>query len=558
MTRAEVGADRGEHWGERNRPGPAVVIVGSGPAGVSAAWPLVEAGVEVLMLDASREEPHPSPPRGDIGSFRRHPARWREQFGRDLAGLGLDQGGDHSPKLATPLARSVLAQFATASGLATDDFLALGSLGRGGLSNIWGALAAVYDDGDLAGFPIRQADLLPSYRAVMARIGVSGAAGADGLPVEEGPQLTEPARRLLGAYARRRAADNLRIARTTNAILMTARDGREGCERCGLCLWGCSRNSIYNSAFELDQLQRRPNFTYQPASFIAELLPAGAGHRLVVERAGRREIVSAPRIVLAAGTIATTSLVLRRLGLQGTPVRLLNNPVAAIAFVLPPLVGAPLPDRSFSLAQLSYQLPLADGGIATGAFYGADTLPLSEIAGRLPLSRPVALRVSRALAPALLLATIYLPGRFSQNTLRVEEAGGRPALAIEGTRPEETRGTLIASGKRLARAMRRLGAYAVPRSFSLSQPGADAHYAGTLPMGRDGLLGCSLQGEVNGVPGLYVVDGANLPDLPAKHCTLTIMANADRIARQLVHALASRGAPEATAAGLDHGAEERR
>ena len=327
MTHADLG--------ERSRPSPAVVIVGSGPAGVSAAWPLVEAGVEVLMLDASREEPHPSPPRGDIGSFRRHPSRWREQFGHDFA--GLDQGGDHSPKLVTPLARSVLAQFATASGLSTDDFLALGSLGRGGLSNIWGALAAVYDDEDLAGFPIRQADLLPSYRAVMRRIGVSGAAGLDGLPVDEGPPLTEPARRLLGAYARRGAPDDLSIARTTNAILMTARDGRDGCERCGLCLWGCSRNSIYNSAFELDQLQRRPNFTYRPASFIAELVPDGAGHRLVVERTGRRELVSAPRIVLAAGTIATTSLVLRRLGLQGTPVRLLNNPVAAIAAPLRPV-----------------------------------------------------------------------------------------------------------------------------------------------------------------------------------------------------------------------------
>lgn len=515
----------------RGGPSPAVVVVGSGPAGVSAAWPLVEAGVEVLMIDASRHHDHPPPPRGSVGDFRRDPARWRAQFGPDLAGLERD--GDYSPKLATPLARSVLAQFGAATGLATEDFLALGSLGRGGLSNIWGGVAAVYDDQDLAGFPIRQADLLPSYAAVMERIGVSGAAGSDGLPVEEGPELTPPARKLLDAYAQRRRPDELAIGRTTNAVLMSEREGRQGCARCGLCLWGCDRKSIYNSSLELDGLLRFPNFTYRPGLLVTRVMPDGAGHALVTEADGRRETITAPRVVLAAGTIATTSLVLRRLGLWGTPVRLLNNPVAAMAFVLPSLFAAPLPEHSFALAQLSYELPLPDGGIATGAFYGADTLPLGEIAGRLPLSRPVALRFSRALAPALLLATIYLPGRFSENVLRVEGGDGDPKLAIEGRRPEATRRALLDSGKRLARGMRRLGALAVPTSLALSQPGADAHYAGTLPMGDGGTLGTSPQGEVKGCPGLYVADGSVLPDLPAKHCTLTIMANADRIARHL-------------------------
>jgi hypothetical protein len=36
-------------------------------------------------------------------------------------------------------------------------------------------------------------------------------------------------------------------------------------------------------------------------------------------------------------------------------------------------------------------------------------------------------------------------------------------------------------------------------------------------------------GEVLGMDGLHVVDGACLPILPAKSHTLTIMANADRI-----------------------------
>jgi choline dehydrogenase-like flavoprotein len=78
-----------------------------------------------------------------------------------------------------------------------------------------------------------------------------------------------------------------------------------------------------------------------------------------------------------------------------------------------------------------------------------------------------------------------------------------------------------------------LGAYAVPGSLTLAAPGADAHAAGTLPMGGAGPAGTDLAGAVAGLPGVHVVDGAALSDLPARHCTLTIMANADRIARLL-------------------------
>ena len=45
--------------------------------------------------------------------------------------------------------------------------------------------------------------------------------------------------------------------------------------------------------------------------------------------------------------------------------------------------------------------------------------------------------------------------------------------------------------------------------------------------------GTSSLGELNGVPGIHVVDGAALPSLSAKYPTLTIMANAARIGHAL-------------------------
>jgi hypothetical protein len=264
---------------------------------------------------------------------------------------------------------------------------------------------------------------------------------------------------------------------------------------------------------------------------------AGDGHLLELDGADRT--IAAPCVVLAAGTIATTALALRRLGAFGRDLRLLSNPVAALACIVPGQFAAALPERSFSLGQLHYRMKLADGGTATGLLYAADTLPLSVVADRLPFSRPLALRFARALAPSLVLATCYLPGTFSRNRLRLEQDGAT-SIFIVGEQPLETRTALRAAGRRLSDHLRRRGAYQLPGSLTLSEPGSDAHYAGTLRMGDDGFFGCSADGELNACRNLHIVDGACLPVLPAQHCTLTIMANADRIGRALARRYATQ------------------
>lgn len=514
---------------------PDVVIVGSGPAGVSAAWPLVETGVRVLLLDASGKEALPPAPRGSIGSFRRDPNRPLHQFGRGLE--ALMQHGDLSPKLKTPMAGRVLEGFASAFALQTEGFQAFGSLGRGGLSNIWGALAPVWTEDDFRGFPFGLDALLPSYAAVMARIGMAGPAGAGPLLAEGSPELTAPARACFERYQRKPGSRTIRIQRAPNAVATRSGEGRPPCASCGLCLWGCDRRSIYSSAFELPALGRFPNFSYRPGRFVKELRPALPGHELLVDGAAGPEVVRARRVVLAAGTIGTTALVLGRLGMWDHDVRLLSNPVAAAAFLVPELIGRDLPERSFALAQLQWEAGLEGGETATGALYGADTLPLTELASRIPLSRPVALRVARALAPALLLATIYLPGRFSRNALRIQRAG--PRVKLQGEITDAARAGLREAHGKLARELRALRILPVPGSFTVSAPGADAHYAGTAPMGGTGPLACSAAGALAGVEGVYVADGAGLSNLPSKHCTLTVMANADRIAREIAGSLGS-------------------
>ena len=174
-------------------------------------------------------------------------------------------------------------------------------------------------------------------------------------------------------------------------------------------------------------------------------------------------------------------------------------------------------------------MALPDNSYAAGVFYGADTLSLNVFASRMPFSRPTALRLSAALMPSLLLATSYLPGSYSANSLSFTRNEARGVVMLEGTISTQTKEMLKQAGKGLGRGMGRLGAYPVPLSFTISPPGSDAHFGGTLPMGGEGKLSCSRDCELENARGVSVVDGSWLPSLPAKHLTFTLMANAHRV-----------------------------
>lgn len=501
-----------------------VIIIGSGPAGVSAAWPLVEAGVRVLMLDASDDRALPiPPPQESMSAWRRDPDRWRHELGRS----GPLASALRSPKFATPLSQATLTGFTETAGLTTTDFFAVGSLVSGGLSRIWGAVATEFSVDELAGWGEERDEMMVAYSRVRERMGVS-------VP----PLLTPPIQRLL--HRHNQANDGtITLAPASNAVLTDTRSGREPCNACGSCLLGCGRGSIYQSAQEITDLAQFSNFSYRPGLLVTNLAGTTGAHVVEARHPGETLRFVAPIVILAAGALMTSKLALRRLGMTGQPVRLESNPVGGTAFLIPGLVGSSPPNRSFALGQLFYTLePETDVEIA-GVFYGADTLPLTAIADRIPLTRPAAMRLARALMPAMVLATAYLPGRFSNNSLMIEEDGADGRILIQGGHLRESDALLRCGFDLLGRHVRGLGGWRLPAATHLLEPGSDAHPGATLAMGKEGPAATDWSGELVSLGGLYVVDGASLPSLSARHPTLTIMANADRIGRNLAGRIAT-------------------
>ncbi len=532
-----------------------VIVVGSGPSGVSATWPMVEAGMRVMLLDGGRQRDPDLLPTGAYHDLRRHdPEQWRKFLGPGLE--ALRPGPAASPKLEVPGAQTVVDDF-NRQRIAGEGFTVVGSLARGGFTNIWGAGVALYDEDDLASFPLSPADLAPSYRRVAGRIGVTGFDADDlataldrEVPSQPVVVMAENASRLYARYRRRRRAIQalgVRMGRSRAAVLTEPLAGRGECTRCDMCLWGCHQRALYNAADELDDLVRHPNLDYRPGALVERVERCQEGYALIL--AGTGGSLRARHLVLAASTLATTRLVLEMEQDYDAPRPVIGTPMVNFALFLPERLGAAVASREYSLAQLSFLVAGLPGRSADriyGSLFAASGIPGAAVVDRMPLTRPAAIRLFRHLQSALLLGNCFLPGSYSANRVRLERGAGGATLVVEGGVAGDLGARLESLKGTLGRVFRRLGALIIPSSFSVFDPGEDLRYSGTLPMrASPGPGQTDAQGELFGAPGLFVVDMSAFPAMPAKHHTLTMMAIADRTGRHVAERCAPRTRPAA-------------
>ena len=529
-----------------------VVIVGSGPAGVSAAFPLVEKGIRVLMLNAGQHDLSSSElyRHDTLRSLRQSQRFWKISVGEKYERFKAEDGS--SPKYQDPSYLRVLAEFKQRYKIGTQNFSIHGSMERGGLSNMWSTGVSIFDDNDLLKYPISHNDLRRSYQRVIQRIGVSGANDDDLSAFHGYEESLQPplvprgnAELLYRRYRARSAPAHRRgvfLGHNRMATLTRDHQGRQGCIYCGLCTYGCAGQSMWSARYDLTKLLEFPNFSYGEDAFVTRIRRVGERYTITINIGPYHiaEEIKTKRVVLASGAIGSAKLVFDALDIYDESRTLLNNPMAAFALFVPRWRLSDLLDENTSGSyQLSYcvKTPDSDEHYASGYIHLADTIPTTKFLTYMPFSYPLSRQIARRLQPALLIGTCYLGSSYSSNTVRLSSSG---ELKINGGYTSNVEPIFKTVINRLASAMIRYNIYLISNSMGMGKTGEDVHYAGTVPMRSDPRIGeANSQGEVQGLPGVYVVDGSALTSLPSKLHTLTIMANADRIATAMAEELPS-------------------
>lgn len=504
------------------------LVVGSGPSGLAVALALLARGRKVTMLDGGAlmetgATEHQAvmaahPPQSWTGQ---QIADWQAPQFSSIPGQARRYGSDFAQVPAATTLQDPNTGFALRASHAV-----------GGLSNVWGAAMLPNRQADIGDWPVSIDDLTPHYRAITDAIPMAGRADrleqlfpavtmAGHSPLTPGPQ----GRRLLERLDR--AGDQLAQG---GIHVGQARQGvAADCKYCGMCLHGCPWNQIFSSRHALNDLNANPDFTHLPGRIVTRFSETP---RQVQLHLSDGTTVKGTRVFIAAGVLETARMVLASQPDPGQSLMLRDSQ----HFFLPLLHrwrpdGAPETDPHHTLTEAFIEMddPAVSPFLTHTQIYGWNEFYAREMIANYGRKLPGSAPLFRALSRRLMVAQTFLHSDHSAGIgLRLAGDGKRLATTLHSN--PDTDPVMKAARDKLARALGKVGLFALKFASRAEPPGSSFHSGGTLAMSRNpATLQTDPNGRLTGLERVHVVDASVLPSIPATTITLSVMANAHRI-----------------------------
>jgi choline dehydrogenase-like flavoprotein len=416
----------------------------------------------------------------------------------------------------------------------------------GGFSNTWGAQTMVFSEATFDDWPFSRSELESDYRAVLAEMPYSGEQDdlAEYFPLwgdaDALPKMSEAPERILRNYERNR----LKVRRQ-GVLVGKARLAMRGssCVSCGLCMTGCPYSLVYSASQTFDELVKSRRVEYV-AGYVALQLGEADGQPFVEAKSlatERIEAFRADKIFVACGALGTTRLVAHSLGQWSRRIHLSESSQFLVPFVSPRGIKQLSQDGSFTLNQFNMVLPFDEAGHDVVQIHGYPYNDAMDDALPNALQSESLHAVRSAILKRTTVGLGYLPSWWSPGfdvLVSAPQSEGRlPEMQLtpSSSQQELTKPMLREVIKRLVKVAPYLGvAPAVPQ-IELFAPTKSYHFGGSFPHARSPVDGeTDVLGRVQPWQSIHLVDASVFPTVPATTFTLTIMANAHRIARRVV------------------------
>src|ERR1035437_2574266 len=532
-----------------------LLIVGSGPSGSHGAMEAVASGRKVALVEIgySDDQPQQFDHSRTFAEIRRTDPNQHTYFLGENPVTVLRNQGRAGPHL-TPGRQYMIRNMDQLFPLESDSFLPLQSSGLGGLGVSWGANCFALEDYELERIGISAAAMPEHYTAAAGEAGISGQtddaltpliANLDHSVIQPPLPLDSNAETLLRRYQakeKRYKASGIYLGQSLLAMLSRDLGDRQANPPTDMDFWGDTGRSVYRPRYTIEKLKACSNFTHLTGRLALRFRPGQDGVTLECRNleTGAPEAISTRKLLLAAGAINSGRLALASLRDYQSRLPILCNPNHWVAAVNLSMLGKPARDRRHSLSQLTVLMRAECDGpdYVLAQIYSYRSLLLFRLLKDIPLPPKQGLLFLRLLATAFTCVNIHFPDRPSADRwiqLEARNSGdvlraGTPYSADEKAWIQRYEGRMLRS---LA------GLRCIPRGVNKPLHGASIHYAGTLPYsGEERPYTTTPDGRLRQAPNVYVADSASWRFMPAKGLTLTLMANARRVAAQALRDLA--------------------
>src|SRR3989344_1139410 len=442
-----------------------VIVIGSGPAGVHAAYPIIKAGLNVAIIDGGLDSKKKDKNLNEFiySSFRK-------------------------TSNAYDLLRKSSYVFNKTYQLLKikSEIEIIQSLAKGGLSNHWHGICDVFTNEELerAGLPARE--IQENYKEVSKLINLK-----------------------LESY----------LDSEKNQSIIKDK------------LYKVPLAYLYNTASEIENLRKHKNFTYIPNQLVQTI----KDYKKFVEvqtlsiDKSKESKYDASYVILAAGSINTTRILLRSLNLYNYKTTFLTKANYISACLHLGKLETPSSGQMVITSKDTHQ------GIENFyiQFYKFNPQAIQKVLNYIPLHRFLSSPLLTLFAPSLMIADIRFPsfetkGKFVKLVRRKNDSDVLEISFKESLYELADHKKVF---KNIKKQLHLLGLFPLKTIVDYTT----SHYAGGIPyQQKPGKISSDINGKLHQAKRIYIADSSTWRALPAKAPTLTIMANASRVGKHVL------------------------
>jgi glycosyltransferase involved in cell wall biosynthesis len=526
------------------------LIVGSGCTAAMAAETLCLSEQRILMIDVGLESDNQLFSENNFIQKRQNDPLQSDYFlGKNFEALSDSLHPNIPQQTAQRKFMSALTDSLTP--IETDNFFPVESLALGGLGNGWGLGSYTFSENELGKTSLPINEMQKAYQVVASRIGISGEKNDDAsrfchdnlIELQEPIALNPAAKNLYARYLQKRAKfnnKNIFIGRPSMALLTTPKPPERGAYSYqDLDFYENENNAAYRPSITIKTLIKNGKLAYKSGFLAIKFEEKDEFTSLECINIHTKEKVFfyAKKLILAASTLNTARIVLRSFeSSQKLPI--LCNAYTYMPMIYLPFLGRENMGQLSGLAQLAmfFDATQSHESVAMASIYNYRSLLNFRILKQMPLNHADGMKFLKIMLPALFVAGIFHPADYQkQNYIAIKPADSLTGdcLKTHYTYENEEAEMIKKTEKAYSKAFFDLKCIILKKVRTLT--GGSIHYAGTLPFSdSEKLFHLSPDGKLYGTKQVFVADGSGFKFLSGKGLTLSLMANAHRVAKKML------------------------
>lgn len=455
-----------------------VVIVGSGPAGVHAAYPLVHAGLKVAMIDGGLEN---------------------KRDEKKIKNLSIETLSQKSNAYDLLKKNSYVFNKTYELLKIKSKHEIIQSLAKGGLSQIWHGICDTFSEDELKKLGLLSEEIFEEYEEIKKRIKITS-----NMPLDLHSAL------LLNAFKKKNIQSRL---------------------------YPVSLTYPYNTDLLIEKFQQSKNFTYIPYHVVTHIKNTTEQVQIesfVIDTL-KKSTVKSKYVIMAAGSINTTRILLRSFNLYNRKTPFLTK-AQFIMVCLHPIMFL----RKNTLQKTKYgQIVMGSNKLEKDLqsfyiqIYKLNPDKLHVATQYVPLPKSLALLLLSIISPLLVIVDIRFSSVASGTKFcRLLKKGEEEVLEISYTESQKEVLSHKKHLKEITKQIISLGLYPVK---VINSGFTTAHYAGGVSIRKKpDTLSADKMGKLHQAQRIYIADSSLWQSIPAKPPTFTIMANASRVGKNVL------------------------